>query len=108
MSQPSKVNIKNTSLENLVKRELDDGYICHDDNIPIAHIPEKLRLDPIVCPIGKLWDLFEDYAEEMTDDEDRELWKRMTDPEDDLFIFDGSKDWTEIEELILSHPLTHP
>jgi hypothetical protein len=102
------MNIKNTSLENLVKRELDDAYIYHGNDIPVNHIPEKLRLDPIVCPIGKLWDLFEDYAEEMTDDEDRELWKRITDPEDDLFVFDGSKDWTEIEELILSHPLTHP
>lgn len=101
MSQPSNVNIKNSSLEDLVKRELDDAYIYHGNDIPVNHIPEKLRLDPIVCPIGKLWDLFEDYAEEITDEE---LWNKMTDPEDDLFVFDGSKDWTEIEELILTHP----
>ena len=101
MFQPSKVNIKNTSLEKLVKRELYDANLYHGNDIPVNHIPEKLRLDPIVCPIGKLWDLFEDYAEEITDEE---LWNKMTDPEDDLFVFDGSKDWTEIEELILSHP----
>ena len=101
MSQPSKVNIKNSSLEDLVKRELDDAYIYHGNDIPVNHIPEKLRLDPIVCPIGKLWDLFEDYAEEITDEE---LWNKMTDPADALFVFDGSKDWAEIEELILTHP----
>jgi len=105
MSQPSNVNIKNTSLEDLVKLDLDDAFICYDDDIPVNHIPEKLRLDPIVCPIGKLWDLFEEYSHEIGGVlEDRELWRRMTDPEDDLFVFDGSKDWTEIEELILTHP----